>query len=113
MLSSPFLYRFEIAHVKVSHGVAAIDGLFEGPYFNLFAASSVGGKRARARQNVWVEVGWFWGRLGRSRVLLLVRGDVETPSDLDGLFFFRYRRSVSERKSEINRFLAQVSKRNE
>jgi hypothetical protein len=76
-------------------------------------ASGVGGTRARARQNVWVEVGWFWGRLGRSRVLLLLRGNVETPSDLDGLFFFRYRRSVLERKSEIKRFLAQVSKRNQ
>jgi Predicted nucleotide-binding protein containing TIR-like domain len=25
----------------------------------------------RARQNVWLEIGWFWGRLGRSRVLVL------------------------------------------
>jgi CAP12/Pycsar effector protein, TIR domain len=76
-------------------------------------ASGVGGTRARARQNVWVEVGWFWGRLGRSRVLLLLRGNVETPSDLDGLVYFRYRRSVSERKSEIKRFLDHVSKRNQ
>src|SRR5688500_2117941 len=42
-------------------------------------------KTLRARQNVWVEVGWFWGRLGRNRALLLVRGYVEIPSDLDGI----------------------------
>ena len=27
----------------------------------------------RARQNVWLEVGWFWGALGRRRFLLLCR----------------------------------------
>jgi len=45
----------------------------------------VGGQRSnllpRARQNVWLEFGWFWGRLGLDRVLLLTRGDVELPSD--------------------------------
>jgi hypothetical protein len=35
----------------------------------------------RARQNVWLEFGWFWGRLGLDRVLLLTKGDVELPSD--------------------------------
>ena len=39
----------------------------------------------RARQNVWVEVGWFWGRLGRARVLLVGKRGVEVPSDLSGL----------------------------
>jgi hypothetical protein len=69
--------------------------------------------RERARQNVWVEVGWFWGRLGRKRVLLLVRGDVEIPSDLDGIEIIRYRRSVSEAAPLIQAFLVQVSKRNQ
>ena len=41
---------------------------------------------ARARENVWVEVGWFWGRLGRGRVLLWLK-DLPAravPSDLSG-----------------------------
>lgn len=38
----------------------------------------------RARENVWVEVGWFWGRLGRERVFLWLKDDVEVPSDLQG-----------------------------
>ncbi|MBI4307045.1 MAG: nucleotide-binding protein [Chloroflexi bacterium] len=69
--------------------------------------------RARARQNVWVEVGWFWGRLGRSRVLLLVRGDVEIPSDLDGIEYHSYQQSVLELEPRIQSFLLQIGKRNQ
>ena len=68
---------------------------------------------ARARQNVWVEVGWFWGRLGRRRVLLLVAGDVEIPSDLDGIEYHSYQESVLELESRIQNFLLQVGKRNQ
>lgn len=69
--------------------------------------------RQRARQNVWVETGWFWGRLGRSRIMLLVRGDVEIPSDLDGIEFCKYNKSVLEAEPEIQKFLLQVSKKNQ
>jgi hypothetical protein len=70
-------------------------------------------KALRARQNVWVEVGWFWGRLGRRRVLLLVRGDLEIPSDLDGIEYHTYQRSVLETEAPIRRFLLESSKRNQ
>lgn len=38
----------------------------------------------RARENVWVEVGWFWGRLDRRRIFLWLKDDVPLPSDLHG-----------------------------
>lgn len=57
--------------------------------------------RPRARQNVWVEVGWFWGYLGRSRVLLLGKEGVEVPSDLSGLVVEQFTDSPAERKNEI------------
>jgi len=41
----------------------------------------------RARQNVILELGFFLGRLGPSNVAALVRGDVETPSDFDGVIY--------------------------
>ena len=44
---------------------------------------------ARARENVWVEVGWFWGRLGRERVFLWLKDHVELPSDLQGTAWTR------------------------
>jgi predicted nucleotide-binding protein len=41
--------------------------------------------RPRARQNVIMEWGYFIGHLGRSNVCALKKGDVELPSDIDGI----------------------------
>lgn len=43
--------------------------------------------KPRARQNVILELGFFLGKLGRHRVCPLVKGDVETPSDYDGVVY--------------------------
>lgn len=42
---------------------------------------------ARARQNVVFELGYFAGKLGRGRVCLLRKGDIEIPSDLFGVVY--------------------------
>ena len=65
-------------------------------------------KRLRARQNVCLEYGWFWGRLGRDRVLLLLKGGLELPSDVSGLLYEEYTRSPLERKAEIQRFVENI-----
>ncbi len=44
----------------------------------------------RARQNVILELGFFLGKLGRDRVCPLVKGDVEWPSDYDGIVHTRF-----------------------
>jgi predicted nucleotide-binding protein len=44
-----------------------------------------GDARPRARQNVILELGYFIGRLGRSRVCALKVGDIELPSDILGI----------------------------
>lgn len=41
----------------------------------------------RARQNVVFEFGYFIGRLGRDRVCALAKGDIERPSDSDGILY--------------------------
>lgn len=41
----------------------------------------------RARQNVIAEMGWFAGKLGRSRVCVLKKGDVAVPSDFAGVAY--------------------------
>ena len=46
-----------------------------------------GGLKPRARQNVLIELGFFFGRLGRDHVCLLRERDVEIPSDLSGIVY--------------------------
>ena len=41
----------------------------------------------RARQNVILELGYFMGKLGRDRVCALLKGNVERPSDYDGVVY--------------------------
>ncbi len=41
----------------------------------------------RARQNVILELGFFLGALGPERVATLKKGDVEAPSDFDGVIY--------------------------
>lgn len=41
----------------------------------------------RARQNVVFEHGYFIGKLGRSKVTALVKGQVETPNDISGVVY--------------------------
>lgn len=43
--------------------------------------------KPRARQNVILELGFFTGKLGRSRVCALYKPDVEIPSDFQGVLF--------------------------
>lgn len=41
----------------------------------------------RARQNVIFEIGYFLGRLGKNKVRILRKGNVEIPSDLQGILY--------------------------
>ncbi len=46
-----------------------------------------GEEKLRARQNVILELGYFCGRLGRSKVCALKKGDLELPSDVIGVAY--------------------------
>ena len=41
----------------------------------------------RARQNVVLETGYFMGKLGRNRVIILADSGIEMPSDLSGVVY--------------------------
>ena len=43
--------------------------------------------KPRARQNVVFELGFFIGKLGPEQVAALVEGDIEIPSDFDGVVY--------------------------
>ncbi|MDP8240873.1 MAG: nucleotide-binding protein [Candidatus Hatepunaea meridiana] len=46
--------------------------------------------KPRARQNVILELGYFIGRLGRSRVCVLQKGEIEPPTDILGVVWINF-----------------------
>lgn len=64
----------------------------------------------RARQNVIMEIGFVWGRLGRGRCMLMARGEVELPSDLSGIDLQRFEKSPRECVFELHTFLENISR---
>ena len=58
-------------------------------------------KEYRARPNVIFEFGYFVGKLGRSKVCCLHKGDVIVPSDLDGLIYKRINESIESQAYSI------------
>lgn len=62
----------------------------------------------RARQNVIMELGWFMARLGRDRVVLLHKGEVEIPSDISGVVYIRFDESVYEVAGRVRQRLKGV-----
>lgn len=74
------------------------------------AVRAQGVTTTRARQNVVIEIGWVWGRLGRQKCLLLTRGDVELPSDLSGVDVQAFNQSPSECLLAVQAFLDHLIK---
>lgn len=58
-------------------------------------------KKFRARQNVILELGMFLVRLGRKRVAILHKGDMELPSDIAGLIYIKFKNRVDEVKEKL------------
>jgi predicted nucleotide-binding protein len=50
----------------------------------------------RARQNVIFEMGFFYGKLGRSNVCCIYKSSLELPSDVNGIAYLPYNQSVEE-----------------
>jgi predicted nucleotide-binding protein len=74
--------KFEVSSVGVAFAVVILTPDDVGA-----AKSQPDGLRDRARQNVILELGYFMGRLGRAKVCALYKGDVELPSDYQGIIY--------------------------
>ena len=55
----------------------------------------------QARPNVFYETGWFIGRLGRPRVILLLKSGANIHSDLEGVSRIEFANKVEEKFIEI------------
>jgi predicted nucleotide-binding protein len=55
----------------------------------------------RARQNVILELGYFLGKLGRDKVTCLLKKPLEQPSDIHGVVYIRFEKSLEEVRSAI------------
>lgn len=118
--------KFEaiILHEQPSQGLTLIEKLEKygtdvGYAFVLLTPDDVGAESSilkskdidksklqhRARQNVVFEFGRFVGLLGRSRVCCLHAGEIEPPSDIDGLVYLPFNHSVNEIQIDIMREL--------
>jgi predicted nucleotide-binding protein len=85
-----------VLHEQPDKGRTIIDKLVEESFSSNYAIALLspddkledGSKRPR--QNVILEIGYFIGRLGKERVRLIKRGDIEIPSDLHGILYENY-----------------------
>lgn len=50
----------------------------------------------RARQNVILEMGMIMAKLGRKNTIILSKGEVEIPSDIDGVFRLQFKENPTE-----------------
>jgi predicted nucleotide-binding protein len=64
--------------------------------------------KRRARQNVIFEMGYFWGMLERKRVCCLFKGNVEKPSDIEGIVYIPFKDSIEEIRLKIMKELKEA-----
>jgi predicted nucleotide-binding protein len=56
---------------------------------------------SQARSNVFYETGWFIGRLGRPRVILLLKSGAKIRSNLEGVSRIEFANKVEEKFIDI------------
>lgn len=88
-----------ILHMQASGGRTIIEKIEEftnvGFGIVLYTPCDIGTKRdsltfsRRARQNVVFEHGYLIAKLGRERVVAMVKDDVETPNDISGIVYVK------------------------
>jgi predicted nucleotide-binding protein len=66
------------------------------------------GEYLQSRPNVIFELGWFYGRLGRNNVCIILKQGTTIHSDLQGISNIIYTSSIKEKYLEIKRELVEA-----
>lgn len=66
------------------------------------------GEQTQARPNVVFELGWFYGRLGRGRVVILLKRGTQIHSDLSGIERYEFGVDVTEQVLKIEEELTRA-----
>jgi predicted nucleotide-binding protein len=77
------LEKFETNAARAAHAVV----LLTADDVGRSVAAHPTQERPRGRQNVVLELGFFFGKLGRSHVTVLKDPEIEDPSDIHGLVY--------------------------
>ncbi len=85
-----------IASTDVPYAVILLTPDDEG--YRVGASNEV---KPRARQNVVLEMGMFLSKLGRERVAIMHKGNLELPSDINGLIYIPFKNSIQEAKNKL------------
>lgn len=102
----PEKFEYLASHVDAAIALATPDDI------GALAVDSEDSKKSnfRARQNVWLEVGWIWGAFGRDRIMILCRDDIEIPSDIQGIEVYYYDKKSREKAEQIRLFIDKLKK---
>ncbi|MEE9455633.1 MAG: nucleotide-binding protein [bacterium] len=80
--------------------------------FGLFTPDDMvenkGAKYEQPRPNVFFELGWFYGKVGRNRVCIISKEGTKIPSDLEGIARIDFKIFVNEKIEEIETELKEV-----
>jgi predicted nucleotide-binding protein len=93
--------KFELAATRCSFAVVIITPDDE------FTMQD-GNRVRRPRQNVILELGYFWGKFGRKKKIAIILDHVqnlEYPSDIDGVGWIPITSDLAETKSQLRREL--------
>jgi predicted nucleotide-binding protein len=75
------------------------------------ARFSTNDEKRRARQNVILELGFFYGQMGRSsgRVIVLKKGTLELPSDIQGIVWIDISNGIKAAGEDIRKEVAHLT----
>jgi predicted nucleotide-binding protein len=98
-MSRALLDKFEDSASKCTLAFALMtpDDVISNPHYH--------DSYSQARPNVIFEAGWFVGRLGASRLCLLLKEGATVQSDIDGISRIPFREDIREKAMEIQREL--------